>query len=180
MAAPNRRLKDAGYPNGVTIKFWMADFIPLDLPLALQDMLKQADITLEIEKISIVQLSDMIALGGPGWDGYFYSFGFPGTTVDPASVLLNGPLNGNTTWISCYQPPELLDLAARASGETDPAARVKLYQEISKKMTDVYCMWTFMYWSPGLQSVSPVLKGHTIGQYTEPWPYAFAYIDEGE
>src|SRR4030043_333047 len=95
VAAAKQLLKDAGYPNGVTIKFWMADFIPLDLPLALQDMLKQADITLEIEKISIVQLSDMIALGGPGWGGYFYSFGFPGTTVDTASALPNGPLNGN-------------------------------------------------------------------------------------
>ena len=171
-------LGEAGFPQGITVKFWMADFIPLDLPLALQDMLKQANITLEIEKISIVQLSDMIALGGPGWDGYFYSFGFPGTVVDPASVLLNGPLNGNTTWISCNEPQELLDLAAQASGETDPEARAALYREISKKMTDDYCMWTFMYWAPGLTSVSPKLKGHTIGQYTEPWPYAFAYLEE--
>ena len=170
-------LEEAGYPDGLTTTIYLADFIPLDLPLALQDMLSKADINLEIEKISIVQLNDLISPTGAGWEGFMYSYAFPGVTVDAASALGNGPLNGNTTWYSCVQPDELLDLAAQATAETDPDARSAIYREISKKMTDTYCQWIFLYWSPTLQSVSPILKGHTIGEYAEFWAYAFAWLD---
>ena len=88
--------------------------------LAVQDMLSKANITINIERISIVQINDMVALGGGGWEGYFYAFGFTGMTVDPASSLINGPLNNNTTWISCHQPDDLQELAKQASGEITP------------------------------------------------------------
>ena len=171
-------LTEAGYPDGFTTQLWMADFIPMDLPLALQDQLSKVGITLQVKKISIVQLNDMIATGGQGWEGFMYSFGFPGTTTDPASTLLNGPLNGNTTWISCNEPQELLDLAAKAAGEIDQTKRNQDYQEISKKMEDTYLQWIFLYWSPTLTSVAPYVKGVTMGKYTEFWPYTFAYLDK--
>jgi ABC-type transport system substrate-binding protein len=168
----------AGYSDGFTTAIWLVDFLPLDLPLALQDMLAKVNITVEFEQVSIVQLNEMVALGGQGWEGFMYSIGVVGTTVDPASSLINGPLNGTTTWISCNEPDDLLALASQAAGETDPDTRITLYQELSKKMEDDYCMWIFMYWSPTLSSVSPKVKGYTIGQYTEPFVWTFAWLDE--
>jgi len=180
-------LDEAGYPSGITITLHMADFVPLDTPMAIQDQLKLANINLEFNLISILQLNEMIGTTGTGWEGYMYSYGFPGTTVDPASAYANGSLNAQkqpdgtwvpTTWCSCEQPAELCELAARAAGEIDVEERIKLYQELDKKSVDEYAHWLWLYWTPTLSSVSPKLKGHTIGKYTEPWPYAFSWIEK--
>lgn len=165
----------AGYPNGIDITFYQVDVMPDDLGLALQDQFKASGINAKIEKVSIIQFTKMIGGGGTGWEGYVFSYGFPGNTVDPASTILNGPLNFNTTWISCAQPDELLNLSTLAAQEIDQTKRAALYQEISKKMTDTYCMWSFMYYTPGLTSLNPHLKGTTIGMYTEFYAYTFAY-----
>ncbi|MHB8104429.1 MAG: ABC transporter substrate-binding protein [Dehalococcoidales bacterium] len=168
-------LTAAGHPTGITITFYQVDVMPDDLGLALQDQLKAAGITAKIEKVSIIQFTKMIGGGGTGWEGYVFSYGFPGSTVDPASTILNGPLNYNTTWISCAQPDELLTIETQAAQELDQAKRATLYQSISKKMSDTYCMWTFMYYMPALTSISPNVKGYTIGQYTEFYVWSFAY-----
>jgi peptide/nickel transport system substrate-binding protein len=165
----------AGFPNGITITCYQVDVMPDDLGLALQDQLKAAHITFNISKVSIIQFIKMIGGGGDGWEGYVFSYGFPGSTVDPASTILNGPLNYNTTWISCEQPDECLTLETQAAQELDQAKRITIYQQISKLMTDKYCMWTYMYYTPGLTSLSPHLKGVTIGLYTEFFAYTFAY-----
>jgi len=170
-------LTQAGYPNGITIDFYQVDVMPSDLGLALQDQLKNANITVNVEKVSIIQFTKMIGGGGDGWEGYVFSYGFPGSTVDPASTILNGPLNFNTTWISCEQPDELLDLSTLAAQELDQQKRIDFYKQISRLMTDKYCMWTFMYYMPGLTSLNPHLKGVTIGEYSEFYAYSFAYYE---
>jgi peptide/nickel transport system substrate-binding protein len=177
LAESARLLTLAGYPNGIDVTFYQVDVMPPDLGLALQDQLKAANINVTIEKVSIIQFVNMIGTGGTGWEGYVFSYGFPGTTVDPASVLVNGPLNYNTTWISCAQPDELLDLATQAAQERDQQQRVNLYKEISRKMTDDYCMWTFMYYVPGLTSLAARVKGASIGEYSEFFVYTFAYLE---
>jgi len=167
----------AGFPNGITITCYQVDVMPDDLGLALQDQLKKANITFNIEKVSIIQFTSMI--GGAtatGWEGYVFSYGFPGNAVDPASTILNGPLNYNTTWFSCAQPDELLDLSTQAAQERDQQKRTDLYRQISRLMTDKYCMWSFMYYTPGISSVSPRLEGYTIGLYTEFYAWTFAYF----
>jgi len=124
---------------------------------------------------------------GEGWEGYMFVYGFPGTTVDPAATLGNGALNAvrgadgkwvPTTWISCDQPQELCDIFEKSNQETDYAKRVLLIQSISKKMTDTYCQWTYMYYSPSLTSLAPRVKGYTAGQYKEFQPYTFAWLNE--
>ncbi|MFA5309183.1 MAG: ABC transporter substrate-binding protein [Dehalococcoidales bacterium] len=171
-------LTAAGHPQGIEITLWIVDSMPMDVPTALQDMMKDANITLNVEKVSVIQFIEMIGGGGTGWDGYVYSYGFPGTTVDAASTLINGPFNGNTTWISCVQPDDLQLLSQQAAQETDSATRTAMYQELSRRMTDDYCMWTFMYYTPGISTVAPYLKGHTIGKYTEFFAYTFAWLDK--
>ena len=179
-------LTEAGYPNGIQITATQVDVMPDDLGLALQGQLKEAGIDLKIDKVGYIKFVQMIQ-GGEGWEGYVFSYGFPGTTVDPAATLGNGPLNsvrgpdGNwmrTTWLSCDQPAELCDIFEKSNAERDPAKRTALIQEISKKMTDEYCMWTFMYYTPGLTSNSPVLKGTTVGQYVEFYANTFAWLDD--
>jgi hypothetical protein len=115
-------------------------------------------------------------------------YGFPGNTVDPASTLINGPLNAIhptgdptgwmvTTWISCEQPKELCDLAEKGSRETDAAKRIPIYQELSRKTSDVYCQWSYLYYTPGLTSISSHVKGHTFGQTKEFYIFTFAWLD---
>ncbi len=179
----------AGQPNGFTTTLYMVQGGPDDVPMAVSGMLQDVGITMNVEKIGYLQLVEMIGGGGTGWDGYIWMYGFPGTTVDPASTLKNGPLNGIrdpnsptgwtvTTWISCEQPAELLELAEQGAQETDNDARIPIYQEISKKTTDDYCQWSYLYYTPSLVSVSPVVKGHTVGMYTEFYAYTFAWLDE--
>jgi len=179
-------LAQAGYPDGIQITCYQVDVMPDDLGLALQGQLKEAGIDFRIEKVGYIKFVAMIQ-GGEGWEGYVFSYGFPGTTVDPAATLGNGPLNavrgpdGNwmrTTWLSCDQPTELCDLFEKSNQERDTAKRTAIIQEISKKMTDKYCMWTFMYYTPGLTSKSPILKGDTVGKFTEFYAYTFAWLDQ--
>jgi len=185
LAKAKALLAEAGFPNGIEITCYQVDVMPDDLGLAMQGQLKEAGITFKIEKVGYLKFVQMIQ-GGEGWEGYVFSYGFPGTTVDPAATLGNGPLNAvkkdgvwtRTTWLSCDQPTELSELFAKSNSERDSAKRTAIIQEISRKMTDVYCMWTFMYYNPGLTSKSPILKGDTIGQYKEFYAYAFAWLND--
>ena len=160
-----------------------------DVPMAIKGMCEEVNITLNIEKIGYIQLVEMIGGGGTGWDGYIWMYGFPGMTVDPASTLINGPLNAIhpaddptgwmvTTWISCEQPKELCDLAELGAQETDALARIPIYQELSRLTTDKYCQWSYLYYTTGLSSISPFVKGHTVGMYKEFYAYTFAWLDE--
>ncbi len=185
VAMAKKLLAEAGYPNGLQIKAYQVDMMPDDLPLALQGQLKKSGIDLKLEKVGYIKFVNMIQ-GGEGWEGYVWSYGFPGSAVDPASTLGNGPLNAvkkdaiwtRTTWLSCDQPTELSELFAQSNSETDPAKRTAIIQQISKKMTDDYCMWSFIYYTPGLTSKSPVLKGDTVGQYKEFYAYTFAWLEK--
>jgi ABC-type transport system substrate-binding protein len=179
-------LAAAGHPTGLTTTLYYVNGMPTDLPLAIQGQVAEAGITLNLEGVDYIKFVNMIQ-GGEGWEGYMFVYGFPGTTVDPAATLGNGALNAvrnadgiwtPTTWISCDQPQELCDIFEKSNQETDPAKRAVLIQSISKKMTDTYCQWTYMYYSPGLTSLSPKLKGYTAGQYIEFQPYTFAWLDQ--
>jgi len=178
-------LAQAGYENGIQITCYQVDVMPDDLGLAMQGQLIKAGIDFKIEKVGYLKFVEMIQ-GGEGWEGYVFSYGFPGLTVDPASTLGNGPLNAvkkdgvwtRTTWLSCDQPTELSELFSQSNSETDAAKRAAIIREISKKMTDDYCMWTFMYYNPILTSKSPLLKGDTIGQFSEFYAYAFAWLND--
>ena len=179
-------LAEAGYPNGIEITFYQVDVMPDDLGLALQGQLAEAGITMKLEKVGYMKFVAMIQ-GGEGWEGYVFSYGFPGSTVDPASTLGNGALNAvrgpdgkwtPTTWLSCEQPAELCDLFEQSNGERDAAKRTAIIQQISKKMTDDYCQWTYMYYNPALVSTSPKVKGMTTGQYKEFLAFTFAYLEK--
>jgi peptide/nickel transport system substrate-binding protein len=189
LAAAQNYMDLADYSDGFTTTLYMVQGMVDDVPMAVKGMLEEANITLNIEKIGYLQLVEMIGGGGTGWDGYIFSYGFPGTTTDPASTLKNGPLNAIrnpanpeewmvTTWISCEQPAELCNLAEMGAQTIDNDARIPIYQEISRKATDDYCQWTYLYYTPSLTSVSPVVKGHTVGEYTEFYAYTFAWLEE--
>jgi peptide/nickel transport system substrate-binding protein len=178
-------LAAAGFPDGLTTTLYYVNGMPTDLPLAMQGQVAEAGITLNLEGVDYIKFVAMIQ-GGEGWEGYVFSYGFPGTTVDPASTLGNGALNAvkvdgkwtPTTWISCDQPDELCDLFAQSNQETDTAKRVALIQEISKKMTDTYCQWTYIYYVPTLTSLSPRVHNYTVGQYIEFQPYTFCWLEK--
>lgn len=180
-------LELAGHPEGFETTLYMVEGGPDDVPMAIKGMLDKVNITLNIEKIGYLQLVQMIGGGGTGWDGYIWMFGFPGDTVDPASTLINGPLNAIhpadnptgwqvTTWISCEQPKELCDLAEQGAQESDALKRIPIYQELSRLTTDKYCQWSYLYYVPGLTSFSKRLNGGSFGQYKEFLWYTFAWV----
>lgn len=179
-------LTAAGYPHGLTTTLYYVQGMATDLPLAIQGQVAEAGITLNLEGVGYIKFVAMIQ-GGEGWEGYMFVYGFPGTTVDPASTLGNGALNAvrgadgkwaPTTWLSCDQPQELCDIFEKSNQETDYAKRVVLIQSISKKMTDTYCQWTYMYYSPSLTSLAARVHGYTAGQYTEFQPFTFVWLDQ--
>jgi ABC-type transport system substrate-binding protein len=170
-------LNAAGYKNGLSLKFYQVDFLPTDFALAVQGMWEEVGITTEIVRISILQINDMVS--GPnakGWDGWFYSYAISGPGIDPAQALAYGPVNGGLFWISCEQPSELQGLADEGAAELNPQNRVKIYQEISKKMIDTYAQWLFLYYPLGLVSVSPRIKGVDPTQGSQ-FMYAFAWVE---
>jgi ABC-type transport system substrate-binding protein len=188
LTAAQDYLTKAGHPEGITTTLYIIEGGNADVPMALKGMLADAKITLKVETIGYIQLVEMIGGGGTGWDGFIFVFGFPGTTTDPASTLANGPLNAIhpegdptgwmiTTWISCEQPKELCDLAEKGSQETDIAKRIAIYKELSRKATDVYAQWSYMYYVPTLTCLSPDVNGATYGQYKEWLAYTFAWLD---
>jgi ABC-type transport system substrate-binding protein len=178
-------LAAAGFPNGLTTTLYYVQGMPTDLPLAIQGQVADAGITLNLEGLDYIKFVNKIQ-GGEGWEGYMFVYGFPGTTVDPASTLGNGALNAvkkdgvwtPTTWLSTDQPAELCDLFEKSNQETDVAKRVAIIQSISKKMTDTYCQWTYMYYSPSLTSLAPRVHGYTAGQYVEFQPFTFVWLSQ--
>jgi len=169
-------LENAGYGNGFKTSIVLVDFLPLDLPIAIQDMWAQIGVETEINRISILQINEMVSATGSGWEGWFYAYSIAGPNTDPASALINGPINYNTTWISNWEPPELMDLARAGASELDETTRYEIYRELSIKMVDEYAQWLFLYWAPGLYSIAPKIKGHTVSEGTEFFAFTFAYI----
>lgn len=170
-------LKEAGYEKGLKLKFYQVEILPMDFALAVQGMWEEVGIETEIIRLSILQINEMVS--GPnaqGWDGWFYTYALAGPGIDPAQALMYGPINDNRFWISCQQPPELQELAHKAAAELDVAKRIKIYQEISKKMVDEYAQWLFLYYPIGLTSISPKVMGAVFAG--QPFGYAFAWIEE--
>jgi ABC-type transport system substrate-binding protein len=166
-------LAEAGYPKGFTTKILMVDFMPLDMPIAVQDMCKEVGITIEFDRVSLPQFSFKV---GQGWEGLAVGGVFAGPFSDPGNTLKNGMVSQNTTWVSNNEPQEIIDLALNAASELDPKKRAAIYQKLSKKATDDYAMWCFMYFGPMLFGLSDKVKGHTIGQGT--FPYTHAWLEK--
>ena len=163
----------AGHPDGIDITLTFNEFIPMDVPLALQDMFADAGIHLTFNKVSIIQFGAIIM--STGWEGLLYSYAFPGKTIDPgftAGLYLGQP----GTWISTAKPPEIQALIAEGAVEPDNTKRIAIFQEVSKMMTE-QCLHQYVYYQGGFSSITPFLKGYTIGQYKEFFAYTFAYFD---
>lgn len=170
-----RLLKEAGYEKGFKTKLIQVDFLPMDFPLAIQDMWGEVGIETEIIRVSILQINDMVA--GHGWEGWFYGYASSGPGIDPANALLYGPINYNTTWISNWEPPELIELARVGASELNVQNRIKIYQEIAKKMVDDYAQWLFLYYPIGLTSVSSRIKDASYLEGSQ-YSYAFAWVED--
>jgi ABC-type transport system substrate-binding protein len=167
-------LAAAGYGTGLTLNIWMNDAVPMDVPLALQDMLGKVGITINFQKVSIIQFGAMIQAGSSGWDGLIYTYAFPGKAIDPgftASLYM-----GAGTWPSTLKPADITELMNKGSVEPDQTKRIAIYQQISKLMTDTYCLRQYVYLQGGYSSVSPKLAGYTMGQYKEWLAWTFAYF----
>jgi peptide/nickel transport system substrate-binding protein len=169
-----RLLKEAGYENGLKLNIWMNDAVPMDVPLALQDMLGQVGITIEFQKVSIIQFGAMIQAGSSGWDGLIYTYAFPGKNIDPGftASLYQGP----GTWPSTLKPQDISDLIAQGAVEPDQTKRIAIYQQISYLMTEKYCLRQYVYLQGAYSSVNPDLAGYTMGQYKEFFAWTFAYF----
>lgn len=172
-------LTEAGYPDGFKAKFLMVEFMTLDAPIAIQDMLKRnINVELEFDRVSMAQLSFQIATP-PGWEGFAFGASPEMTGSDPGNVLVNGTLNNNTTWVGMWQPPDLLELAKKAAAETDAEKRMAIYREISKKQIDEYAQCINLYDLTFFTAVAPRVKGHTVGQFGfGAFAYTFAWLEE--
>jgi peptide/nickel transport system substrate-binding protein len=166
-------LADAGYANGITITFTYTENTNQDTVLALQDMLAESNITLELNKVSYNQVGAIIF--ATGWNGLLISFTMPGKTVDPGFTA--GMYITQGGWVSLAKPADIAALINQAATEPDNAKRTALYQQISKAMTD-QCVFPYLYYTGGYTSILPWVKGYTIGQFKEYYAWTYAYIEE--
>ncbi len=166
-------MEEAGLENGFTTKWYLMDFQSLDTPTVVQDMLREININVEFELISLPIFNSMVATG---WEGIVWGGVFAGTAFEPSSCLVNGVLNNVTTWVSCIQPEDLYQKGLLAGRELDPQKRAQMYQEISKSLTDDYCQIAYLPYQAGIYAYSPVLKGYEEGYSS--FQYTFAWLDK--
>jgi peptide/nickel transport system substrate-binding protein len=165
-------LAEAGYPDGFESKWILLDYMSLDTPTAVQDMLREVGIDVEFELVSMPVYNSLVATG---WEGLVWGGVFAGTAMEPSGQFVNGVLNGRTTWVGAIQPDELYEMALEAAGEFDIDKRIETYQYISKSLTDDYCQIAYLPYMPALSSVSPVVKDAVFG--TTLYQYTFAWLD---
>ena len=144
-----------------------------DLGARMEDMLREVNIAIDFELISMPVLNSMVATG---WEGLVWGGVFAGTAMEPSGAMVNGVLNGVTTWVSCIQPEELYEMALEAAGIFDVEKRAEMYQYISKSLTDDYCQIAYLPYMPGITSLAPVVKGAVTGATN--YAYAFAWLDD--
>ncbi len=166
-------LAEAGYPNGFSTTWHLLDFMSLDTPTAVQDMLREVGIDVEFELVSMPVFNSLVATG---WEGLVWGGVFAGSAMEPSGQFVNGVLNGRTTWISAIQPDELYEQALAAGNELDMSKRVGMYQAIAKALTDDYCQIAYLPYMPMITSVSPLVKDARLG--TTLYAYAFAWLDD--
>jgi len=166
-------LADAGRADGFTSTWYMLDFMSLDTPTAVQDMLRQVGIKVEFELVSMPVFNSMVAAG---WEGIVWGGVFAGSAMEPSGQMVNGVLNGRTTWVGAIQPDELYQQALAAGNELDMEIRVGMYQAISKSLTDDYCQIAYLPYMPMITSLSPVVQGTRFS--TTLYAYTFAWLDE--
>jgi ABC-type transport system substrate-binding protein len=179
VAKAKQLLTEAGYPNGFKTKLTMVEFMQLDMPIAVQDMLKKnVNIDIEFNRVSMGQFSFQIAQP-PGWEGLCVGASPEMTGSDPGNVLVNGVINYNTTWIGVWEPPDCIELARQASAETNVEKRMALYRQISKLLTDEYAVVCNLYDLTFFTAVSPKVKNHTVGKLGYgPFAWTFAWLEE--
>jgi peptide/nickel transport system substrate-binding protein len=169
-----RLLDLAGYGTGLTLALTMGDTATMDIPLALQDMFAQVGITLEFNKVSYLQVGQIIMT--TGWpSGFMSSYAFPGKTIDPG---FTGNLYMGYMWVSTLKPPDIKALLDQGAIEPDAAERVAIYQEVSRLMTDEYCLHQYLFYQGTFSTVSPFVKGWTMGQYSEFFAWTYAYFEQ--
>jgi peptide/nickel transport system substrate-binding protein len=168
-----RLLDEAGYGEGLTLTLTYNEGTQESIPALLQDMFADVDITLNLNKVSYIQSAAMIF--GSGWDGFLYSYTFPGNTIDPGFTA--GMYITQGGWVSLDKPADIAAEINAAAQEPDADKRAAMYQKISKDLVDV-CEWQFMYYTGSYTSITPALKGYTTGQYVQFWDYAYAYFEE--
>jgi peptide/nickel transport system substrate-binding protein len=135
-------LADAGYADGFTIKLLTVSGGSMDLETSLQSYLRDVGITLEFNVVSGAQFSMMVT---ESWDGLGSGMSPVGIGMDPAQSMTLGVVSQGTTWVSTQNMPDVDALATEGAAELDPAARDAIYQELSKKIVDDYCMQIYLY-----------------------------------
>ncbi len=135
-------LREAGYPQGFTTVFsydQSADNADA-LANALQQMLAQIQITLQLNPVSNQQSTYMLQEGG-GWEGIMGTFG--SAQYDTLTQLYNYMI-GEGKYVSMDKPEDLTSNIRRAinAHETDALAYVL---ETQKLLVDQYCLCYYLF-----------------------------------
>jgi ABC-type transport system substrate-binding protein len=165
-------LGEAGLGDGFSTDWHLLDFMSLDTPIAVQDMLRAVGIDASFKLVSMPIYNSMVATG---WEGIVWGGVFAGSAMEPSGQMVNGVLNGKTTWVGAIQPDELYEKALEANSEFDFDTRKDLYQYIAKSLTDDYCQVAYLPYMPGISSISPEVQNALFG--TTLYSYTYAWLD---
>ena len=121
-------LAEAGYPDGLEVTLSVAEILPrvVDAAVILQEMMKAANITVTIDKVSLDTYWAEKYAQTPFFLDYWPTFSEPDVPLSLA-YMAGGSFN-----VSNWSDPHLAELIIQAHGTQDMAARQTLYTEVQE------------------------------------------------
>ncbi|MGH3274159.1 MAG: ABC transporter substrate-binding protein [Streptosporangiaceae bacterium] len=127
LAMAKQKLREAGYPNGLTVEYLGLPQYPnlLTTGEVIQSQLKKIGITMKITQLESITWLDRYVKGD-----YQLTTAYWSGTVDPDNFYANLLLTGAGNNFSKYSNPQLDALIQQARTQTAPAQRKATYESI--------------------------------------------------
>ena len=151
-------LAEAGYPNGFKTRIIVSG-ASSELHVALQDMLRQVGIDVEIQEVTSPKYMEM---SSKGWNGLLNAGVIRwGDHADPVQSLYANYMGGHAQ-VSVFYPNELKELYFQMRTTPDIETRNKLMQKVTKDIVDTYCMVIHMYVGRTVVALNPKVHDPNI------------------
>jgi peptide/nickel transport system substrate-binding protein len=151
-------LAEAGYSNGFSTRLITTE--KDDLNIALQDMLREVGIKLDIE---IVTSPKMVEYGAKGWTGLLRGDILNNNGHEDPYRGLDRAYLATANYVSVAHPPEMMALFKKTNTEQDVAKRKDLFKQLTKQIVDDNCTALHLYVTTIFTALDPSVQDSGVG-----------------